>query len=81
MKVWATMHQQVEIDLLAIIENLNVLPDGGEFIKIENGKPILYQEVSAGMHSFERAIREMTKEEYNVLKAKETLIKFLQSKK
>lgn len=71
MKVWAAVLQQVEIDPLNIIKELNVLPDGGEFVRIENGYPTLYAE---------EEIRILTPEEYEVYKAKETLIKFLESK-
>lgn len=74
------MRQQVEIDPLDVLKSINVLPEG-EFVKIIDGKPHLYEEVSAGQHSFDSEIREMTKEEYEVYLAKETLIKFLTKKK
>ena len=81
MEIFATIIQKVNIDPLEVIKKLHVLPDGGEFVKIEDGKPVVYEEVSAGQHSYDNPIRVLTKEEYEVYLAKETLIKFLTQKK
>lgn len=77
MEVFATITQKVNIDPLDVIKKLNVLPDGGEFVKIENGQPVLYEEVSAGQHSIDNPIRVLTPAEYEVYQAKEVLIMYL----
>lgn len=81
MEIFATITQKVIVDPLEVIKKLNVLPDGGEWVKIQDGKPVIYEEVSAGQHSIDNAIRVLTKEEYEVYLAKETLIKFLTTKR
>lgn len=81
MKVWVATSHEVNIDPLNIVKDINVLPDGGEWIKIEDGQPVIYEEISAGSHSFDKKIRVLTDEEYKVYLAKETLINFLKSKK
>ena len=81
MEIFATIIQKVKIDPLDVIKNLSVLPDGGEWVELNHeGFPAIYENVSAGQHSYVNAIRVLTKEEYEVYLAKETLIKFLSKK-
>lgn len=81
MEIFATITQKVNIDPLDVIKELSVLPDGGEWVALnEQGDPVMYEEVSAGQHSYDKPIRVLTKEEYEVYLAKETLIKFLTKK-
>lgn len=82
MEIFATITQKVHIDPLDVLKNLNVLPENGEWVRLnEQGVPILYMEQSAGQHSFDRPIRVLTKEEYEVYLAHKTLIKFLEKQK
>lgn len=82
MEIFATLIQKVTVDPLEVIKKLVVLPDGGEWVKInEQGAPVMYAEQDAGQHSFDRAIRVLTPAEYEVYQAKEVLIMYLTSLK
>lgn len=84
MKVWGTASLEVYVDPISIIEEINVLPNGAEWIKVEekDGKTVysLYEEAGAGSHSFDHKIGETTKEVYDLYMAKELFLKHLTEK-
>jgi hypothetical protein len=82
MEVWGTQSIKIHVDPCDVVKNINVLPNGAEWIKVEekDGKKVysLYEEVSAGTHSFDSKIGETTKEIYDLWKAQRLLLSHLE---
>jgi len=74
--VYGTTRLHVEVDPISVLEQVHPIPPH-DWIVEKDGKYIQMTEVSAGQHSFEQEVGEVTKEVYEVYKAKEILINFL----
>src|SRR5690242_11915804 len=78
MKVYATLHQEVSINVLSVLNDIHIIPQK-DWIKEENGKLIQYTD--SGYHgSWDEKVGEVSKEVYDAYVAKQTLIKFLEKK-
>jgi hypothetical protein len=75
LKVNATINTEVLIDPIEVIKKISVI--GDDWIVEEDGKYVRYTEQSAGTHSLNLRIGEVDKEIYDVYKAKEILITYL----
>ncbi len=76
MEVYATLHTKVQIDPIDVIIKLNIIPEGDWIIK-NNSKYIHMEEVSAGQHSIDREVKQISYEKYQAWEAQQTLIKYL----
>lgn len=85
MKVYATIHQQVEVDPIDVIKEINIIPKGDWIVvkKSLKGEKIYVQmtEESAGSHSFDREVGEVSKKVYDLYMAPKLLINYLEEKK
>lgn len=60
---------EVHVDPLEAIEKIENMYFHGDWVEERNGKYFLVQEVDAGQHSFDRDVKEVDKETYELYKA------------
>jgi len=75
-----TIRTQVEVDPINVLQSIHPIP-AHDWIEVKEDKFIQMTEVSAGQHSFEKEVGEVSKDIYEVWMAKQTLIKFLNEQK
>lgn len=78
MKVWGTLRHEVEVNPLHVLEEINII-NRGDWIIEKGGRYIQMTEVSAGQHSFDHKVGEVSKEVWELYKARELLINHLKS--
>lgn len=75
-----SVHGQVTmklmVDPIEVIKQINIIPEG-DWIVVSKHKYIHMTEVSAGSHSHDKEVGEVSEEIFDAYMAKETLIKFL----
>lgn len=75
-EVYADIRQKVYVDPVQVLENINII-DEGDWIVKKDGKYIQMTEQSAGQHSFDTDVKEVTKEIYDLWKGQQNLINYL----
>lgn len=79
MEVFATTCMKVDIDPVSVIGKLGIIPSG-DWIVVRGNKFIQMTEQSAGQHSFDYEVGEVSKEVFDAYNAQQTLIKFLEKR-
>lgn len=78
--VYGNISQKVEVDPIDVLKSINVISPYSWIIE-KDGKYIQMTEESAGQHSFEMEVGEVTKEIFDAFKAKQVLIDYLKKQK
>jgi hypothetical protein len=81
MEIYARIVQKVQVDPLDVIEKLKTdfLGDYHRWVRQENDKYFIMGEQSAGQHSYDTEIREITKEEKKYFEALDVVERYLKS--
>lgn len=81
MKVYASIRQEVSIDPIDVLEKLDIIPYRDWIVKSSAGKYIHMTEQSAGSHSFDDAVGEVSQETYDLYMAQKLLVNHFKNKK
>lgn len=79
MEVYGTSVTKVSIDPLDVLKKITVGIHKDGWIVERDGKYIEREEVSAGQHSFDHDVGEVSKHTYELYKAKNLLIGYLEN--
>lgn len=80
MKIHATTNQIVEIDPLDVLKNINII-HAGDWIVERGEKLIQMTKESAGQHSYDREVGEVSEETYELYKAQKLLLEYFIDKR
>lgn len=75
----ATAILKVYVNPISVLQEINIIPRRDWIIQ-KDGKYIQMTEESAGQHSFDDEVGEVSKEMYDIWKARDLLIEYLEKR-